>query len=205
MERLERLERLERMERRERLERLERLERMERLERSVSHVAHGSAHVALHTHQEEGVRTATKWSWVPGLIALAVFASPAAAQTPAAGESETVKALELKRFEAMEKNDLAALGELLSDELVYAHSSGAVDGKGPYLEALKTGKTRYKRMVADQLNVRIFGDTAVINGRARVSVDSGGQAIEGMLSFLDVWAKRNGRWQMVAWQSARMP
>jgi hypothetical protein len=53
--------------------------------------------------------------------------------------------------------------------------------------------------------VRIFGDVAVIRGKAKVTVADNGQARELDLRYLDVWLWKNGKWQMTAWQSARMP
>ena len=40
---------------------------------------------------------------------------------------------------------------------------------------------------------------------AKVKVESNGQINDLLLTYLDVWAKRNGTWQMVHWHSARMP
>jgi ketosteroid isomerase-like protein len=117
---------------------------------------------------------------------------------------EAVKALELQRFEAMTKNDFASLERLLADDLVYTHSTGIADTKAQYLESLRSGKTRYVNIAPDDLHVRIFGDTAVIRGRAALTMNNPNET-SFKISFLDVWVKRNSRWQMVAWQSARLP
>ncbi|HEY8548716.1 MAG TPA: nuclear transport factor 2 family protein [Vicinamibacterales bacterium] len=140
---------------------------------------------------------------VSALVCAILLAAPAAAQS--SSEADAVKALELKRLEAMTKNDLEALGSLLADDLIYAHSNGARDGKAAYLESLRSGKTRYKVISPELTNVRLFGDIAVIDGRAKMIVETDGKPQDMTLSYLDVWAKRAGKWQMIAWQSARMP
>lgn len=138
----------------------------------------------------------------PVLLILAFAASPTwAAPKPA----DAVKALELQRFEATVKNDLEALGKLLADDLTYTHSNGAVDTKAQYIEALKSGKVRYDKIEPGELQVRLYGNTAIINGEAKLSVVSEGQTKALSLRFTDVWARRAGRWQMVAWQSTRLP
>ena len=40
-----------------------------------------------------------------------------------------------------------------------------------------------------------------------LETNTNGQKGENVLklSFLDVWQKRNGKWQMIAWQSTRLP
>jgi hypothetical protein len=43
----------------------------------------------------------------------------------------------------------------------------------------------------------VFTLEAMVNGQKGENVLK--------LSFLDVWQKRGGKWQMIAWQSARLP
>jgi ketosteroid isomerase-like protein len=135
-----------------------------------------------------------------GLALLGLLAAPLHAQSPTAA----IEALELKRFKAMADNDLQTLATLLADDLVYTHSSGTADSKAVYLEALRSGKSRYHSAVSQSMNVRIIGETALINGRVQVTVESNGKKQDMLLSYLDVWARRGGAWQMVAWQSARV-
>jgi len=54
------------------------------------------------------------------------------------------------------------------------------------------------------MKARQLGDLVLIDGRAKVKVESNGQVNDLLLTYLDVWAKRNGTWQMVHWHSARM-
>jgi uncharacterized protein (TIGR02246 family) len=133
-----------------------------------------------------------------------------AAQKPAshadmAKTADAVKALDAKRFESMTKNDLDTLASLLADDLVYTHSSAAMDGKTTYLDALRTGKTRYLSIEPSDVKVRVYGNTAIINGMAKLSVNSNGQTNNNSLRYTDVWVMRDNKWQMVSWQSTRLP
>jgi hypothetical protein len=116
-----------------------------------------------------------------------------------------VKAAELARFEAATKNDLDALGKLLADDLTYTHSTGVLETKEVFLASLKSGKLQFKKIEPADLLVRVFDKTAVINGTAKVSVVSEGQPKDLSLRFTDVWVNRAGKWQMVAWQSVKLP
>lgn len=124
------------------------------------------------------------------------------------GDGDAVKALELERFKAQESNDFAALERLLADDLVYTHSSGVVDSKTNYIEALKSGKTRYLKIAPEDLKVRVVGDLALIHGRGVFTLETNVDGKKGenplKLSFLDVWQKKGGKWQMIAWQSTRL-
>jgi hypothetical protein len=55
------------------------------------------------------------------------------------------------------------------------------------------------------MNARALGDFVFVDGRAKVKVESNGQTNDLLLTYLDVWVKRSGTWQMVHWHSARMP
>jgi ketosteroid isomerase-like protein len=144
-----------------------------------------------------------------GLGALAaMLALSAPAPQAQSGEAEAVKKLELERFKAQETNDFAALERLLADDLVYTHSSGAVDTKTAYIDSLRSGKSRYLRITPEDLKVRTVGDLVLIHGRGQFVLEAmvNGQKGENPLhlSFLDIWQKKNGKWQMIAWQSTRI-
>ena len=139
------------------------------------------------------------------VAALLVSAATGAFAQPNQADADAVKAAELRRFEVMTAKDYKALATILADDLVYTHSSAAVDSKASYLDSLTSGRVTYKVIKPANLQVRVFGDIAVIHGEAAMEVDSNGQAIVNTLRFTDIWARRDGRWQMVAWQSTRMP
>lgn len=119
--------------------------------------------------------------------------------------AEAVKALDQKRFDAMTKNDFDTLGSLLADDLTYHHSSGSADTKAAYIETLRTGKTRYHTVEPSEVKVRVYGNTAIVTGLAKVSFTSNGQVTNTQLRYTDVWVQKGSAWQMVSWQSTRLP
>jgi uncharacterized protein (TIGR02246 family) len=114
-------------------------------------------------------------------------------------------ALEEARFAAMRALDVAALRALLADDLVYTHSSGVRDGKESYIQALQDGTYRYFAMQATPPSVRVYGDTALVVGRVVTRLASRGA--EKLLdnATLTVWVRRDGRWQLVAYQPTVVP
>jgi ketosteroid isomerase-like protein len=122
-----------------------------------------------------------------------------------AAPAEAVKAAEMARFAAQTTNDFKALDALLGDDLVYTHSSAAVDGKASYIESMRSGAVKYESIEPRDLKIRVYGTTAVITGEGRFKVTARGQALDNQLRFTDVWVLRDGRWQMVSWQSTRLP
>ena len=113
--------------------------------------------------------------------------------------------LDKKRMAAMAHKDVAALNTLLSDDLIYCHSSARLDTKQSLIGAMESGKTVYTAVVPSDVKAQDLGDTVVLTGNARISVNSGGNAMNFGVRFTDVYVNKGGQWQMVAWQSTRTP
>ena len=116
-------------------------------------------------------------------------------------EMDEILALEDKRVEAMVKGDLQALDDILADDLIYIHTTARIDTKASFIDSIKSGRLNYKSMDSSEVKVRQYGDTAVVTGHFKVHV--GDNKFEA--KFTDVYAKRDNAWQMVSWQSTRVP
>jgi ketosteroid isomerase-like protein len=113
--------------------------------------------------------------------------------------------LEDKRFGAMIKGDFKALDAMVHEQLLYTHSSGNTDTKPSWLDSMKSGRTKYKRVNCSDRKVRVFGDVALITGRAAIEAEIGGQPRSLKLLFLNAWTKTPQGWKFVAWQSTPLP
>ena len=116
-----------------------------------------------------------------------------------------ILALEERRIVAMTHQDFGALEQLVHDQLVYTHSTAAVDNKASWLGSMKSGRVKYKSANVTEQKVRIFGDVALVTGRAEMGAEVGGQAKTLRLRFLDAWTKTPQGWKFVAWQSTPLP
>ena len=122
-----------------------------------------------------------------------------------AGNGQMIIDLDKKRMTAMAQKDLAALNELLSDDLVYTHSSARLDTKQSLIGAMESGSTVYTSVVPSDVKAQDLGDTVVLTGSCRITVNAGGRPNSFGVRFTDVYANRGGSWQMVTWQSTRLP
>lgn len=122
------------------------------------------------------------------------------------GRVALLVAADAERLDAMKSADKARLAAVLSDELHYAHSSGTVDTKQSFIEALTSGRTKY---LAFDYTERAFTfpapGIALMKGRAKLRVAGAGGEKEMPISFLAVWRAEDGRWRFLAWQSCRLP
>ena len=113
--------------------------------------------------------------------------------------------LDKKRMNAMAQKDIATLNAVLSDDLVYTHSSARLDTKQSLIGAMESGSTVYTSVVPSDVKAQDLGDTVVLTGSCRISVNAGGRPNSFGVRFTDVYANKGGRWQMVTWQSTRLP
>jgi ketosteroid isomerase-like protein len=122
-----------------------------------------------------------------------------------AGNGDTVIELDRKRMTAMAQKDIATLNELIADDLIYTHSSARLDTKQSLIGNMESGSTVYTSVVPSDVKAQDLGDSVVLTGSCRIGVNSGGNAMNFGVRFTDVYARRNGKWQMVTWQSTRTP
>jgi ketosteroid isomerase-like protein len=105
---------------------------------------------------------------------------------------------------AMAEKDIATLNRLLSDDLIYTHSSARMDTKQSLIGAMESGATVYTGVEPSEVVAQDLGDAVVLTGVAAISVNSGGKPNSFRVRFTDVYANKGGQWQMVTWQSTRL-
>jgi ketosteroid isomerase-like protein len=113
--------------------------------------------------------------------------------------------LDRTRMNAMAQKDIATLNALISDDLVYTHSTARVDTKKSLIEAMESGRTVYTGVEPSDVKAQDLGNAVVLTGSARIHVMSNGRPNSFGVRFTDVYVNNGGQWQMVAWQSTRLP
>jgi ketosteroid isomerase-like protein len=121
-----------------------------------------------------------------------------------AGNAEKIIELDRQRMSAMAAKDIAVLNRLLSDDLIYTHSSARLDTKRSLIGAMESGATVYTAVEPSEVVAQDLGDAVVLTGVAAISVTSGGKPNSFRVRFTDVYADKGGQWQMVTWHSTRL-
>jgi len=122
-----------------------------------------------------------------------------------AGNGQMVIDLDKKRMTAMAQKDIATLNSLLSDDLIYTHSTARVDTKQSLIGNMESGSTVYTAVEPSDVKAQDLGDAVVLTGSCRISVTAQGRPNSFSVRFTDVYANKGGQWQMVTWQSTRLP
>ncbi len=118
----------------------------------------------------------------------------------AANVEEELKKLETDRAAAAVKGDVATLEKQTADDYTFINLYGQMSDKSQMVNAFKTGLTKLTSNEPSDMKVRVYGNTAVITGKADVKGTLGGKDTNGQIMFTRVYLKKNGTWQSVAFQ-----
>ena len=112
-------------------------------------------------------------------------------------------------LEGVSKNDKAVFDRFFADDLIYTRSAGATITKADILKSLDeptppdAPKTVYD---SDDITVHAYGNMAVMNFRLiQHTTDKDGKSETHYYRNTGTFLKRNGRWQVVAWQATKAP
>jgi ketosteroid isomerase-like protein len=114
-------------------------------------------------------------------------------------DAETIAGIEQQLAKAWLSRDRAAIDAILAPEWSVTDAAGQVLSKEQVMqEAFGSSERRIEAMTIDDVNVRLFGDTAVATGRTRATGSYRGTPASVLLRFTDVFVRRDNRWQAVA-------
>ena len=108
------------------------------------------------------------------------------------------------------RNDPAVHDRFWAEDLIYTRSAGQRVTKADIMRGLRNPpapqpddpKTVY---TAEDVRIQQYGDTAIVAFRLVANTDAGGvKQVQNLLNS-GTFLKRDGKWQVVNWQSTRMP
>jgi uncharacterized protein (TIGR02246 family) len=138
------------------------------------------------------------------LVALALLLSPTIhAASKAATDAEAV---ERARFQTWVKGDVAAIRGVMADDVLYCHSNGQCQNKQEFIAEIESKQRVYKKMDVVSMNAKALSSYAVlINGTIEVAAEASGKTVQFRAIYTSVYVRRDGRWQLVSWQSTTLP
>lgn len=110
----------------------------------------------------------------------------------------TLKQLDQERIQAQIGGDAAALDRLYAEDFIGIGPSGTVRTKAQVIADFTSGSLRFQSITTDDVQWRVYGDTAVETGRSTMDGQDKAKAVPRDNRFTRVWVKRQGRWQLVA-------
>lgn len=132
------------------------------------------------------------------LLSLAIAAKAQTADEKAIAEAGN------QLNQGLMNRDVKLLDDLAAPELSYGHSSGAVETKATFLEAVAKGPVRYLTINISNQTIQINGDNAITRHTQDLDLVNNGTPTKLKIGNLLVWRKYNGKWKLVAKQGFKL-
>jgi ketosteroid isomerase-like protein len=105
---------------------------------------------------------------------------------------------------AIVRADADALDRILADDFFFTYPLEG-DDKTQFIADVTSGDLKVAHISREQLNVRVFGTSAVLTARDSITWLYHGRKMAGQYKIMSLYTERQGRWQMCAMQACPMP
>jgi ketosteroid isomerase-like protein len=130
-------------------------------------------------------------------IAILVLAACGPVVGDQAGDERVLTQLVKDLNAAIVKPDLAFLERVLDKDYSHFRPHGNVENRAQYLEDRKSGSVDFDSLVADEIKVRVFGDTAIVTYRSTAKGKDKDGAINEQRLWTRVFVRKSGQWKLV--------
>jgi ketosteroid isomerase-like protein len=118
---------------------------------------------------------------------------------PATAVEKQLIELERELSDALVTGDRAVLDRLWSEDLIFTFPDGKMSTKARRIAAQKPpDPSSQSTNTNDQVKVYLYGNTAVVTVLSTWKGKAGTQEYSDQYQATHVWAKQQGRWQLVA-------
>jgi ketosteroid isomerase-like protein len=121
-----------------------------------------------------------------------------------AGGVEELVAAAREWDRAMVANDPVAIGRYMAEDWIIVGSDGSTNNKAGFLELVRSGVLTHDVMESHDLDVRIYGDTAVMTGRGVSGGAFNGQRFHELERVSCVFVRQDGTWRCVLTHLSRL-
>jgi ketosteroid isomerase-like protein len=101
---------------------------------------------------------------------------------------------------ALHQRDAATLRRIMAQDCTFTYPLEG-DGTDQFTADIESGDLTVESLTRDNVEVRIFGQTAILTGVDTAKWIYRGHAISGYYRSIHVYAERDGQWQLVAIQA----
>lgn len=136
------------------------------------------------------------------IFACLLFTVTAFAQTK--DEKDVSAAIEFMR-KAMVDGDRAKLTNLATDDLSYGHSSGKIQDKKEFVEAIASGASDFVTIDLTDQTIKVAGNTAIVRHKLSAQTNDGGKPGSTVLGIMLIFQKQKGEWKLLARQAYKLP
>ncbi|MEP6746751.1 MAG: nuclear transport factor 2 family protein [Bacteroidota bacterium] len=118
-------------------------------------------------------------------------------------EKEVAAAVENLR-KAMINPARALLENMTVSDLSYGHSSGKVQDREAFIEALVSGASDFVTIDLSEQTIKVTGNTAIVRHVLNATSNDGGKPGVVKIAILLVWIKQGKEWKLLARQAVKI-
>jgi len=138
------------------------------------------------------------------VMLLTVMALPALAQAAPAGDIARLKVLSDAWDRAILAKDRAAIEANMAEDFRQIDARGNVENKASFVDGLVSPDLQLDPYTVEDFEVRLYGDTALLSGRTRMTGRYQGQPFSTHYRYIDIYVRRRGVWKIVSVQISPM-
>ena len=109
-------------------------------------------------------------------------------------DHDALLALNRDYIDSVQNSDVRRFDEILADDFLCSNPDGSLVDRANFL-AQTARPVTIKNLAAQDVNIRLMGDFAIIHARTSYTLPDGRA---GSGRYTDVWARRNGQWLAVS-------
>lgn len=107
-------------------------------------------------------------------------------------------------IQAIIRADKPVLESLVADDLSYGHSSGKVESKTQFVDAVVNGSFDYLSGSTSAQTISITNKTGIVRHVFTFQYNNKGETGEMKIGVLLVWQKQKGKWKLLARQAFKL-
>ena len=143
------------------------------------------------------------------LSLLAVVVSCASTHKESPSDDKSLAASLARQGDAWDKaivrKDVAAIAANMADDFRNIRSNGSVVDKATFLRDITAPELVIDPYTVEDFDVRVYGDTALLSGRTRMTGRNSGEPFVAHYRYIDVYVRRDGVWRVVSVQTTSIP
>lgn len=106
---------------------------------------------------------------------------------------------------AIVAKDRAAIEANMADDFRQIDGAGDVETRDSFVRGLLDPALRIDPYTVEEFEVRLYGDTALLSGRTRMTGTYDGKAFRSHYRYIDIYVRRAGAWKIVSVQISKLP
>jgi len=138
------------------------------------------------------------------LLLLIVSGLAVGANAQSKEETQVANAVENMR-KAMISGNKTELENVASDNLSYGHSSGKLQNKAEFVEAIVSKASVFVTISLTEQTIKVTGNTAIVRHILDAQTNDGGKPGTTKLGVLLVFIKEHSEWKLLARQAYKLP